>query len=402
MMEHFLNLIQQVGGGSMANHSEARFCKEAKFESVGDYYILDGLEDRIPTSPLITPGDVNHTRNLWRSLLSRKRFIPLKKPMWSSCNTTFYRDVFITYMQLVYLEMFDIRQGLASRLTQLLTYDAHFDLPITSIFKYRKEIDEALVGIVRNLTGSEDIQWSLKDILELLVTRDINNHDFKNRFGYKPYRELESFLKNMQMQSKMLGKMYSGLYNMQYFSSRLKKQLTTVSPDMGTCISGLDENKTHYYGHLNCSNEYCSEACHAKKVLSATLKDGKTLGEILYRTSYSLHLEKETPHPSRWLPAIPFCFTGQGIMKLLDSLEAYNDKDLWRDKVPWTNYSMCSSQQVIFTDVGLCTTIGGSNKIFKKFLNGWAEGSTGGGWGPNYPMKAATKQFQAGQDCSLC
>ena len=278
-----------------------------------------------------------------------------------SKDPAFYRDIYIVYEQLMYLQAFDAQKSMPNIITQLSMHDQIFELPFSSMVKAKKEINGQLNKLLAEEMKSTDIALNFFDIVQLMT---ISPDRFIFEFNYyngvqdsivRYTKELANTTKDILAEKKAKD------YVRYLFLKKVLKQ-DHLSMQLSTCFSSFNRVMGPYVSKvlkLLKSADPCTIIMKEFRECKQLCQESNKLKEIPKVTNLSKLLHN-TAHPPgntsnrkqiMTTGVIPFCLFDKQIKAALKKLgvKTYAFEN--------TGYNFCDEAIQSYTDSGLCTVI---------------------------------------------
>ena len=292
-------------------------------------------------------------------------------------DTAFYRNLYILYEQLMYLQAFDAQKSMANIITQLLMHDQTFELPFISMVNAQKEINGQLNQLLAEEMKSTDIALNFFDIVQIM-TRSLDRF-ISDSFGFDSYRNVNARITSM---ARILA-------NATYTTIQERKALSYVSYSFEMNMMNqyhLSMQLINCFNHmkkvkklklkLKSTANLCTKIMPNKKKCQQLCQASNMLKEIpkVVNLSRLLH---NTAHPPGYtsngkqimtISPIPFCMFDKQINRALSKL-AFHSYPFKNAKANF-GYNFCDKDFQSYTDTGVCTIINvqkGSGQLNEEY-----------------------------------
>ena len=302
----------------------------------------------------------------------------------------FYADMYNLYLQLVYLQIFDPAQHMASIVTQLLKYDSTFEIPADTMMESVEEINFHLSKILAQELGGKNITWSLKDALDMMTIKGFQTMKGKAKHLAKLNERLRDWENLMKSNDEEMIVMTALIHFGAHYSGLLAESWTSLSDKDIACIENIEE-----FDDLPgyCEKEICKGFCRQLKLVAQIFSNDR-LAQLLINTSHPPNYKTPTQH-NKWL--LPFCWIGKQISPFMDTLK--KDVNYNFPNKSFYGYKFCDVGQLTYTDLGICTSInhpGVDHYLKKDYTSKFLQETQSHNWTPYYPMKTSTETFEDG------
>ena len=310
-----------------------------------------------------------------------------------------YKEAFILYLQLVYLQVTDLKANLASMVTQLFPNDLSLELPIYSMIDIRREVNEKLNELLMEEVNTTHIPWNFWDLAHSLVL-----------YGEGSYIE---YLQSSVSAASKRGKAFLRGIN----------STTRDSPKLETWVKYYAniQSSNPYWSNISSCNPYglrnrlenlgpdadvrtvcrlCKSLCHQDPDMMQRMLKSKQLSHLLHDTVHRPTLEDQSGDSKVKLgfSMLPFCFVGTDIEKISTGLNEEEDF-LFSSRFQYQNFSkvFCQRARQTYTDMGICTAVNvPNNKLLVRQQFSRLGKNMSNIKGLLFPQRASRKVFDDG------
>ena len=321
----------------------------------------DDSFDRYLWNPLLSRSEIVCSSTLFNISLSKISKTPAIGQTHFDKDPAFYRDMFILYAQMMYLQAFDAQEGIATIITQVLTHDQVFELPFSSIISAQTEINGQLNQVLAEEMKTKDIfVWSLLDILQFMT---LHGGSTIHKYLYYSGNKYEDKTRNIKMLATTTNVTVAEKLAHSYVSSLFKKETKNQNHILAPfkCIKYLISAMTSRQSDFKSVKDLCikksiltkcKQFCQESALLNEVPKVAN-LSRLLYSTAHPPGYASDRKKTITAGP-IPFCLFTKQIQETLKNLSIEFDYPFGEGN---SGYSFCNEAFQSYTDSGLCTVI---------------------------------------------